>query len=366
MRGRERHVRNGPSIARKLGGVWLTLLGLAGDGIACYLIVTQQPAILDLLAHASSVGIWTLGIHLLASSTSPASSEPARRGIIAPSLSGWTVASALLGLFLFPGIGTASVSFAFLCSYLFRRRRLPHLTLSETLASMKMPAVNMRAAGLEHASQVLPIVDILRQEKTEYRRAVVRTLGDQGDRESVKTLRRLLSDTNPDVRSDASVILTRLENEYQQRILNASQRVEHDPHDTTKRLQLARLYFQVADSGLLDQVSNRYYLAKACEMYQRETAAQPGRIDLLIDLARVYSHLDRPRDAIKLLLFVLQQESDNPTAMLLLLEVAFAEQEWGILLSVAQDARMLDVEQNELLRWWTEIIPPTWKGVLHG
>jgi hypothetical protein len=354
-------VRANASIASKLAGGWLAMFGLAGDLAAGYLVATQRP-LLGMLVHVPSVAIWALGIQAIAPGTS---TGDARQGVWAKSLGGWAIVSAVLGWLLFPGIGTASISFAFLLSYLFRRRRVPHLTLGETLASMQIPALDVRAS-LWQASQIVPLVDALRQERTEIRQVVVRTLGDQGDQNSVKTLRRLLGDANPDVRGDAAVILTRLENDYQQRILNAMQQVERDPGDLEERLHLARLYYQFADSGLLDQVSSQYYLEKACHIFQREASAHPGRIDVSIDLARVFSHLGRPHETIKILLGVLQREHDNPAATRLLLEVAFAEQEWGIFLSVAQDARALDPEQEELLRWWIEIIPPSWKGALHG
>ena len=356
--------RTGETAARVISGAWFTMLGQLGDVAAAYLLVAQQ-VLQSMVLHVLAVGVWALGIHLLSLRSATAPSDT-RRGIAARTLSGWTISAMILGLFLFPGLGTLGISVAFLFSFLFRRRRIPHLTLGDTLASMQIPALVLRANSGGTEEPVMPLVDVLREQNTEMRRAVVRTLGDQGDQGSVEVLRRLLSDTSPDVRGDAAVILTRLENDYSQRIVRLLTAEGEEPQDAELRLRLARLYFEFADSGLLDPVSSRFYLGKARAIYQSETEAHPNRSDLFVDLARIYEQMERPSDAINILRFVLRKRPEHLPALRLLLEIAFAEQEWGLLLTTAQEVQALDPDQGELMRWWTAIIPPTWKGTAHG
>jgi hypothetical protein len=349
---------------QRLLGVAFIMLGLGGDGVAGYLILAQLlvPA---LAVHVLAVGVWGLGMQRL---TQPAAPEPAtgatRNAAHGPS--GWAVAGTIISGCTFPAIGMFSVSVAFLFSHVLRRRTIPRSTLGETLASLQVPAFSMRPAGLEQASQVLTIADVLHQQNTEMRRAVVRTLGFQGDKESVVILRRLLTDGNPDVRSDAAVILTRLENDYQQRILKAQELIEAAPDDDEQLLQLGRRYQEFAESGLLDPISREHYLHEAEYIFARVTEMQPKRLGLFIELARIYHQVGRSEEAIAILTYVLRQRREDTVAFTLLLEVAFAQQAWSVFLQLAQQAPALAKEQRELLRWWAEIIPPTWKGGAHG
>ncbi|MBA3823657.1 MAG: HEAT repeat domain-containing protein [Ktedonobacterales bacterium] len=352
-------------LPRLLGGSGLAVLGLAGDLAAGYLLFVGQ-LLGSLALHVVAVGVWALGIHLLSHRPAEATPTDARGGISAKTLSGWTISAGILGMFLFPGMGTLGISFAYLSSYLLRRRRIPHMTLGEELESMYMPALSLRAGALNEGSEVIPLVDVLREQGTEMRRAVVRTLGDQGDQGSVRILRRLLTDVSPDVRGDAAVVLTRLENDSSQDIVRALARAERDPQDALYRQELADRYAKFAESELLDQVSSQYYMNKACELYEEATQLHPRNMDLLVALARVYARLGRPREAMNALRFVLTQQPTHSAATVLLLETAFAEQEWSVLLAVAKDGRALNPDQTELLHWWAQIIPPDWKGAIYG
>lgn len=351
--------------SRRLFGAAFIMLGLGGDGGAAYLILAQQP-LPGLGLHVLAVVVWALGMQRITQPSAPEATAGADSTNKAAGPSGWAVAGAIVSGCTFPAIGTFGVSLAFLFSYVFRRRTIPRSTLGETLASLQVPALSMRPAGLEQASQVLTIVDVLHQQNTEMRRAVVRTLGFQGDKESVVILRRLLTDANPDVRSDAAVILTRLENDYQQRILKAQELIEAAPDDDEQLLQLGRRYQEFAESGLLDPISREHYLHEAEYIFQRATELQPNRLGIFIELARVYHHLGRSEEAIAILTYVLRQRREDTVAFALLLEVAFAQQAWGVFLQMAQQGQSLGKEQRELLRWWAEIIPPTWKGGTHG
>jgi hypothetical protein len=258
---------------------------------AAYMILAQAP-LAGLALHVLAVVVWALGMQRLSQPAPSAADAPTATGP-----SGWAVAGAIISGCTFPGLGMFSVSMAFVFSHVFRRRTIPRSTLGKTLASLQVPALSMRPAGLEQASQVLSIVDVLHQQNTEMRRAVVRTLGFQGDKESVVILRRLLTDANPDVRSDAAVILTRLENDYQLRILKAQEQIEAAPDDDERLLQLARRYQEFAESGLLDPISRDHYLHEAEYIFERATELHPTHMAIFIELARVYHHLGRSEEA---------------------------------------------------------------------
>jgi HEAT repeats/Tetratricopeptide repeat len=355
--------------AQRLGGIWLILLGLSGDTLAAYFIIMRN-SFQGLLQHFIVVGVWAFGIHLLIArpleDLPTASPSETQSWFFKPSLSGWTITAAILGWFTFPGIGTGSISFAYLISYLFRHRRIPRYALSDSLTSLKLPSTGEYSNKVESPSQVLPFIDILRQPNTEIRQAVVRTLGDKGDKESIKILRSLLADGSPDVRGDAAVVLTRLENDYNQNILKALAIVKADPRDIEMSLHLARLCSRFADSGLLDPISQQYYLHNALHILKYIVEIYPKRNDILIDLAQVHYSLSQSRDAMQLLKRVLQQQPNNDAAFTLLLEIAFAEQDWKTLFALTQESSRFTSEQQELLKWWTDITPVALKGEHYG
>jgi|GEM_PF-4251698 len=358
-----KNVRKNGTIIRISSGIWLVALGLAGDGIAGYIIIQQQFA-LAILQHVVAVSVWTVGIHLLTLAPfSPGNDKQSQRPR-ATTFSGWTIVAATIGTFNFPGIGTACVSTAFILSFVFQRRSIPRYTLGDTLASLAIPSINLRPASLDQVSQVMPLVDVLAQRNTEMRRAVIRTLGDQGDKESVGVLRGLLTDSSLDVRSDASVILTRLENDYSQRIQRGMKQMVDDPEDVDQHIRLAQLCYQFAENGLLDAVSRQYYLEQARTILINEHEQHPRRTDITIELARIFAIMLESRQAIALLITILKEQPSHSIAAALLLDIAFAEQDWGIVLSLVQNNPILASRHSELFQWWSQVVPSPRKETL--
>src|SRR5207248_9444414 len=122
--------------------------------------------------------------------------------------------------------------------------------------------------------QIQPLVDILRQPNSDLKRAAIAMLGRRGSREAMRLVQGALTDPDPDVRSDAAVTLSRLEDDFNRALSEAAVQMEESA-DVAARY--ADLCFRYASSDLLDQASSRYYLAQARDALHQVTVLQPER-----------------------------------------------------------------------------------------
>lgn len=363
------HPRKSRALARRLIGMSLVLAGLALDAFAGWMILAQSDGEW-LIPHAPAAMLWALGILILQDAPPPRalSTDTAaapRTPVRAPALSGWTAAALCLGILSFPGFGTIGCAVAFGLSYLLRPRATAAQGGGTLLDSVQMLAVT-RLPTAGPAREVQPLVDMLRGQNTELRRVVVKALGDQGDRESVQLLRGLLTDPNPDVRSDAAVTLMRLESEYTESINAAVARVEQRPFDIGRQLTLARLCFRYATNGILDPASAHLYLARVRTILETLAKQLPYRTDILVDLARTLHLLGEPEAALRALDEALSQRPGHADAYLLAVEIAFGERLWERLRALAHQPIGVPAETRELLEWWGEALPLPQRRTTHG
>lgn len=340
---------------RWCSGLALAALGLGADLLAGWVMLGQGD-LRGLALHLPAAVLWGVGILYL---------QPPSAGDRF-SISGWTVAAFVIGLCSFPGLGTFSGSFAFGASYLLRRRTANIEDESDLLRSMALPVVMGKSVEVLRMQDIQPLVDVLHVQNTELRRVVVKALGDQGDQDSVKLIRSMLADPSPDVRSDAAVILTRLERDHSEAIQEAIDHVRFTPDDPERQLDLARLCVRYAKNGLLDAVSSQYYLQQACDILVALANRAPCRTDIWVDLARVQQALFHAPAALAALDHVLAQRPDHNDAYLLSVEIAFSEQHWERLMRLAQERRPVPEETLALLRWWAALHPVDLGGTWHG
>lgn len=342
-----------------LAGLILTPLGLALDlaaGAAILISGGAAPLALHLVAGA----VWLLGLGLAERSAPHSYRNKRYAGPVWQS--GWLVAGLLLGLLSFPGLGTASVSVAFSVSYLFRRRvSLPATELLVPQASVALPAVLGRGAG-PAAQEIQHFVDVLREHNTERRRVVVKSLASQDDRQSIRLLRDLLADPNLDVRSDAAVLITRLEHDEHEAIRAAIAAAQARPRDGLALLALARRCRRYAVNGLVDSASAGPYLARAQTILAQLTDERPQWTDAWTELARVALAQDDLPAAQAALAQALTLRPTDADALALATEIAFRAGDWSRLFALAPHRHLLPAEQRAALAWW---MPPT-GGLRHG
>src|SRR5438876_1107249 len=223
------------------GNVLFTL-GLLGEGTIGVLLLTGAGLQL-LLLHIPVVLLWALGVNL--SDKQHVHDEQTIRIGRMP-VHKWSIAALLLSWCTFPGFGPLAYSIALLTA------RFLHQG-----AAIEMPEVTTSAHELSPPLdlEVQPLIDVLSTSDLEMKRAAVAALSRQVNPGGIQLLRQLLSDAQPEIRSDASIALTRLEEELAG-ALNASLELwTAEPADKKRALNLADRYYEYACSNVLDEMS---------------------------------------------------------------------------------------------------------------
>lgn len=322
-------------------------MGLAGDMLAGWLFFTEE-SMLALILHIPCVLLFAFGIQCIQPAYQP--SSPLTEGYRLPALSGWTVAALALGVLLFPGVGTIVSALTFGASYMLRARGASASTSSDPSETVHVTAL-LHAARPQRDGNILPFVDVLGEQDTERRRVVVQMLGLVQDQESVQMIRHLLTDPNPDVRSDAGVVLTRMENEFRLTIQQAREEV-NQRRDIPSLMHLATLCERYAVNGLIDPASARLGLIEAHDNYRQVVRQNAQRIDAWVALARVRYRLDDRSGARDALAQALSLSPYHREAQALLFELTFQEHRWGELRSMAQQHPAVPDDLVPLLDWW--------------
>jgi hypothetical protein len=203
--------------------------------------------------------------------------------------------------------------------------------------------------------QVEPLVHSLYDADLEARRAAVAELGRLGSASAIELLRQLLTDPSAEVRHDASVMLTRLENELIQP-LNATLALwEADAAQPQARgagtvpgdraYLLAEQYYRYAESNVLDTPSQHPYLLKARELLTEVLARNDTHTAALTLRARVHLRLNEPEAAQQDAVHALKFQPADADLTLLALESAYCARDWETLSTLARDT-LASVTEN--------------------
>ena len=275
---------------QRVHGALLFVPGLAGDCLIGMLFAARGGWPL-LLWHVPFALIWALGVDRL-------SSQGRQPSATFPVLNRWGLTSLLVGMGTFPGLGSGAYSLAFLLSRRFFAASPRQKIVSSEPESAEPAPRGAEASTGEDTTQML--ADDLYEGNTEARRAVVARLSRAARPETNRLLRQLLSDAQAEIRSDASIALTRLDEEMS-RALNASYAAWHaQPTDTALTLTLVEHYYHYAASNVLDNGCQRFYLGQARALLQ-QIGAQTERQDMHAwpQLVRLRQRLDELPDVLQ-------------------------------------------------------------------
>jgi tetratricopeptide (TPR) repeat protein len=351
MQNRQGHYR----LASWTGSVLYTL-GLLGDSAIGVRLLTGAGMLL-LLLHVPVILLWAWGVNLLR--IQHVHDEQAiHMGRM--SLHKWSIAALLLSWFTFPGFGPLTYSIA-LFSARFLHQGATMETREVTTSALEIPP----PLDLE----VQPLIDVLHASDLEMKRAAVVGLSRQVNPGAMQLLRHVLSDAQPEIRSDASIALTRLEEELDG-ALNASLELwKADQADKERTLNLADEYYQYAASNVLDEMSQRFYFAKARDLVQQCIAQDGMNADLWLKLARIRQHLGEARQALQDVRTALKLQPHSAEAYLLAMELAFHLHAWEYLIFLAREGlRTLPSasQARTTLQWWLALHPEVREERWHG
>ena len=377
-------VQHIPSLTGRCCGALLVVLALLADSSAGLMILGNQDA-WGLLVHVPAALGWALGISVLngrlpwgapglafgvrslAFGSSPAHTPKAegrtpnaeRHAAQADPayLNRWLLTSGLLGLVLFPGLGPLGCTVGFGLSHLLSKGPQQDPDVGEQLeAPDRAVHVDQRVDPLRDL-QIQPLVDILRQPNSDLKRAAIAMLGRRGSREAMRLVQGALTDPDPDVRSDAAVTLSRLEDDFNRALSQAAAQGLDSPHGAER---YAGLCYRYATSDLLDAATSRYYLTQARDALQQVTALQPERAEVWTDLARVHYDLGEEAAARQALDRAQALRPGHVASYLLGMEMAFDARDWDRLAAYAHQGLLAagdEHEDRELLRWWAHARP---------
>lgn len=315
----------------RAASVVLLATGLVGDGLEGLLLL-YGGAGWFLPWHMLFVLLWAAGVNLL---TGP---EGARKAVSCVIPNKWGLTALLLGMGTFPGLGTYACTLAF-----FFARCLSSSARFSTQAPWQ-PGTReeWRQEEIWFSSDriVTPFVDDLCEGDTEARRAVVAKLSRSAHPATAHLLRQLLSDAKAEIRSDASIALTNLEDEMSRALQQAFADWHADPADGGRTLVFIDHCYRYAISNVLDTRSQRFYLALARDLLLR--VLSEGRSDdaqLWLRLADVRQRLGDLPEALQDALRAVHLRPEALDASLLAMDLAFRCYTWDVLLLLAERHR---------------------------
>jgi len=310
-----------------------------------------------------------LGLHVVAATVFAASLlQRTRRGWLwAWPLLGWT-----LSLLAFPLLGMVATVLAFLLNQtIFRRRseaaaaELKALAVAEPYSEFEGLLPERRVSLIDDL-EVEPVIDVLRADDPELKRAAIDAITKQRGPEAIRVLMGLLHDPSPEARFFASIGLSKLEDEISQAILATQRALAETPGAPEARARLGELYLEYALSGFLDPLTQRYYLGLARDTLEALLQLDTYAVDTALRLARVHILLDDLPAAAELLDAATLQAPENLDASLLRMEVYYRAGELRGLAtyaSAAAPAVASAADDGELVSWWAGAPTPQPAGI---
>jgi hypothetical protein len=335
---------------RSVYGALLFLAGLVGDCLLGVLLLVRGEWRFCGW-HFLFVLLWASGVNLLTRRDECL----VWQGFV--SLNKWGTTALLLGTGTFPGFGVGAYSVACL---IVKYGFAPLARQDNVLTELQVTAHGSSLTEpLTLGQRVQPLADDLWKGDTGARRAVIAGISRAATPATTQLLRQLLSDTRAEIRSDASIALSRLDDEMS-RVLNAAYVAwQAHPADTDLILALVEQYYKYASSNVLDEGCRGTYLVLARDLLlqmvaqERQQTAQRWLL-----LARIRQQLGELPEALQDACRALQFQPDCAGASALALELAFHTHAWDILVALASHgANTQHLQKDEpaafaSAQWW--------------
>ncbi len=347
-------------------GVGLLLLGagLAGDCFAGMALLAH-PARRILLWHIPAAIVWALGVNFMSlGNTRPEaiSTEKHLKHRYRKYIRWSGLVALFLGLGTFPGFGSLAYIVALVVGGFSRRPDIE--AQEEPSLPAKMPPLPVEISpSLDWLVQ--PLVDHLQVADIETRRTAVAVLGRYGNPQTTRLLRQLLSDPQSEVRADASIALSRLDDVCSQSLNLSLEQWSVNPTDNKLALTLAEECYRYACSNILDQTSQHFYLERARNLLLQIIVQNSNNAELWLKLAHVRARLGESQAALQDAQVSLRHNPASVEAAVLAMELAFRLHAWDTLIALADRQGATLSHEAASLRWWSELNPEL-QEVLHG
>ena len=189
-----------------------------------------------------------------------------------------------------------------------------------TASASKVEHVGAFDVQLREELRTQPVVDLLPYADVATAIAIINKLADQRKRGDLIMLRELSQDRRPEVYQFALSRLDEFERDYATRIYHLKEQLTYRPDDVGLRVELAKVYYDYTNSGLLDDSLEDYYWEMTLAQLFEGMRFESHRQDLVVDMARLFLMRQMYREAEAAVEDVLRKEPANLDAQLLLLE----------------------------------------------
>lgn len=195
------------------------------------------------------------------------------------------------------------------------------ITPPEEHAGGELLPLDLRVREELHAE---PFVDLLPYADVPTAMAIVKRLAERARKPDIEMLRQLTQDRRPEVYQAAIAQIDKLEARFNARIYELSSELEATPHRAELRLELARVYIEYRDSGLLETELEQYYWELTLAQVLEAMLARPGE-SLTLDLARLLHEGGLTSEAAAVAEVGLKREPANIPGQLLVLQSLFEQ-----------------------------------------
>jgi hypothetical protein len=199
-----------------------------------------------------------------------------------------------------------------------------------------------------------PIVDLLPYADIATANAIINKLADNRKRDDIVLLRQLSQDRRPEVYQFALSKLDEFEREFATKIYHIKEQLNYRPEDPGLRVELAKVYYDYTNSGLLDDSLEDYYWEMTLAQLFEAMRLEANRLDLVVDMARLFLSKGMYEQAEAAVEDVLRKEPSNLDAQLVLLESLAERAQRDNNPQLLQQARMRALESA-----WAVKVPKT-------
>jgi hypothetical protein len=194
--------------------------------------------------------------------------------------------------------------------------------------------------------------EVLRHGDTDQKRSALFRLAELGAAHHIELIRDCLTDGDQEVRLYAYGELERLTRGYEEEIGKARREVAAAGGDFEVRLRLARAYFDLAASGVMDKTTAGFYFRAAAQEAQTAGISAPDEVEPVVMEARSLASLGDLDAAANCIEGVAPEVRESPEVCLVRAEIAFKQRDF---VKARMEAGALLLSETELPGWLAAI-----------
>jgi hypothetical protein len=194
--------------------------------------------------------------------------------------------------------------------------------------------------------------EVLHHGDTDQKRSALFRLAELGAPHHIELIRDCLTDDDQEVRLYAYGELERLTRGYEEEIGKARRGVAAASGDYEARLRLARAYFDLAASGVMDKTTAGFYFRAAAQEAQTAGISAPDEVEPVVMEARALAHLGDLDGAAHCIDGVTPELRQIPEVCVVRAEIAFKQRDF---VKARMEAGALLLSETELPGWLAAI-----------